>query len=542
MSGGPGYWRATGCVVFALAASGLASGGPAQQPDPPLAVPAVLARPVALRPGNRPLGEILAELSRQSRLPFSYSSSLIPVGHRYRLAAGPPRPLGIVLREVLATTHLSYGLLDGQLVLWPAQAALPAGVTAVNGHPASSGPPLSNQVAFLAKGPGPAYSTSFATKPQSTQKAGAPALTAGPPHELHRRASAAGSALPTLAAEPGSSVTKAGAPIHNKATSPPTKAAGLAASTRLPAGQVRPRSVVRGLGSGGEDSSIGSGDSGIEVAASAGAPGTSEAPRTWPRTTTAFPAQSPRAPVPPTRRAIGVIPAAESMEARPRTASGVRRALLAAPDSLEPLRARPVFAALDSTPLGAPHPGPLAGPYPARNAVAKSIATVPSSTPLLAGLRSWAYLHGEAWASESMPLGATVKVGVRTAYLVLGAALAPAGHHHGAAWGVGLGTASRARGRFTPSLDLLLWWLNGDGDYVDRTQLTQLRPQLAWQFKQGGRWQLVGGPTLNLATARRTVGAQPRWPVGLDQWLWFESLDDQPLLRLWPGVQLGLRF
>ncbi|AWM31785.1 hypothetical protein DDQ68_02690 [Hymenobacter nivis] len=157
-------------------------------------------------------------------------------------------------------------------------------------------------------------------------------------------------------------------------------------------------------------------------------------------------------------------------------------------------------------------------------------------------MRSWTYLHGEVWASESMPLGATVKVGVRPAYLVLGAALAPTGHHHGAAWGVGLGTAGRARGRFTPSLDLLLWWLNGDDDGVGRTQLTQLRPQLAWQLKQGGRWQLVGGPTLNLATARRTLGARPRWHVGQDQWLWFESLDDQPLLRLWPGVQLGLRF
>ncbi|AMJ65430.1 hypothetical protein AXW84_08320 [Hymenobacter sp. PAMC 26628] len=202
-----------------------------------------------------------------------------------------------------------------------------------------------------------------------------------------------------------------------------------------------------------------------------------------------------------------------------------------------PLETRPVLAVLDSAPLGAP-----ASVYPAHGAVAKSTPAVPTPTPLLAGLRGWAYLHGEVWASESLPLGATVKVGVRQAYLIIGAAFAPAGRHSGAAWGVGLGTASQARGRFTPSLDVLLWWLNGNDGDVGKTQLAQLRPQLAWQLKQGGRWQLVGGPTLNLATARRTVGARPRWSVGQDQWLWFESFDDQPLLRLWPGVQLGLRF
>lgn len=522
-------------------AAGLASGGPAQaqQPSPALAAPAVLARPVALKPGNRPLGELLAELSRQSRLPFSYSSSLIPVGHCYRLAAGPPRPLGVVLREVLAATHLSYGLLDGQLVLWPAHAALPAGVTAVNGSPANSGPPLPDRTAFLAKGPDPAYPASSAAESQSTQKAGAPVRNAGLPGELRRLAPGAGSVRPTLAAEPGGLATVIGAPSRHKTPGRPAEAVGQAASTRSSPGRARPHSVVRTPPSS-EDGNL---NSGAAAAASAGAPGTADAARARPPAIAATsPAQSPGAPGLPMRRAAGALPASGSPGAGTLADRGTRRMEPAAPDLLEPLPARPVFAALDSAQAGVPRAGALASPYPTRSALGRKVAAVASPAPLLAGLRGRAYLHGEAWASATLPLSATVKVGVRPIYLILGAALAPAGRHNGAAWGLGLGTAGQARGRFTPSLDVLLWLLNGDGDDVGRTQLTQLRPQLAWQLKQGGRLQLVGGPTLNLATARRTMGTRPHWAVGQDQWLWFESLDDQPLVRLWPGIQLGLRF
>ncbi|MGI4863326.1 MAG: hypothetical protein ACRYFZ_05335 [Janthinobacterium lividum] len=176
-----------------------------------------------------------------------------------------------------------------------------------------------------------------------------------------------------------------------------------------------------------------------------------------------------------------------------------------------------------------------AGPGQAGNPVAVESAAL---TAPLRGL----YLHGEAWGSESLPVGATVKLGIPRIYLVLGAAVGPADHRSGWAFGGGLGTVGKARGRFTLSLDLMQWFLTGDGE-MDASQgrLTQLRPALAWQLKRGSRWQLIGGPTLNLASARRD-GMRTRWTLGQDQWLWLDSADGPANTRLWPGVQLGVRF
>ncbi|QKG51921.1 hypothetical protein [Hymenobacter sp. BRD67] len=103
-----------------------------------------LARLVQPAPGTRPLGTVLAELSRQGHLPLSYSSSLVPVAHSCTLRPGPARPLKVVLREVLAAEHLSYGLLNGQLVLWPDRVAAPPGVAAVNGQAASASVPAAS--------------------------------------------------------------------------------------------------------------------------------------------------------------------------------------------------------------------------------------------------------------------------------------------------------------------------------------------------------------------------------------------------------------
>lgn len=169
--------------------------------------------------------------------------------------------------------------------------------------------------------------------------------------------------------------------------------------------------------------------------------------------------------------------------------------------------------------------------------------TDPATKPFaLASLLHPSYLHGEAWVSESMPLNAAVKVGIPRFYLVLGVATGPTGRQSGGvAWGAGLGTAGQLRGRFTLSLDLVHWFVSGDRE-TPPSSLTQLRPQIGWQLKQGGRWQLIGGPTLNLATTRQR-GPQPqRWDFGRDQWLLVNQADGESLLRLWPGVQVGLRF
>lgn len=207
-----------------------------------------------------------------------------------------------------------------------------------------------------------------------------------------------------------------------------------------------------------------------------------------------------------------------------------------------PAKYRPVTA-LPSQPVALP---PLPAPAPPATVAALSgparrqaADAAPAPPARLRGL----YLHAEAWASESLPLGVTGKVGVPRAYLLLGVALAANGRQSGPALGLGLGTAGRARGRFTPSLDVLAWRVGADHDREEAPiLLTQLRPQLSWQVRRGGRLALVAGPTLNLAAARHRGPQPPRWDFGRDQWLWVNQADDESLLRFWPGVQVGVRF
>lgn len=162
------------------------------------------------------------------------------------------------------------------------------------------------------------------------------------------------------------------------------------------------------------------------------------------------------------------------------------------------------------------------------------------SRTLAARLRG-GYLHGEAWVGESLPLNAALRLGIPRLHAVLGVATDPFGPGTDFAWGVGLGTAWQTRSRFTPSLDVTQWFVTGDRE-GPTSRLTQLRPLLGWQLRPGSRWQLVGGPTLNLATAPRERGRPPRWHLGQEQWLWLDSESPRSLTRLWPGVQLGLRF
>ena len=431
---------------------------------------APLEQAVRLAPGTHPLGQVLTELSRQSGLPFSYSSSLVPLAHRAYFGPAPPRPLRMVLREALAPEHLSFGLLNGQLVLWPERLATPAGVTAINGRSAADGQPTDNA----------ALATSSATT-------------------LKRRAKPATSSQSSLlpAAQPGAVLDKGMAASAKRATD--RQAATLAPSESAPVPmQSMPRTAAtrspvsrRRVASGGRRAGM------------AQPEGTS---------------------------AAGL-------------AAATRQRLV--PDFLPPL-------AVQVKPVGSTLPPPGTLRSPALPVAGRRSTLDPASAAAVSFPRtSWlsrGYLHGEAWTSESLPLNAVVKVGIQRIYLLGGVAFGPLGRHPDWAGGVGLGTAGRPRGRFTPSLDLVHWWLSTgpEPDNVSHQRLTQLRPTLAWQLKAGGRWQLVGGPTLNLATARSPesgpAGRRGRWDFGRDQWLWLNDEDNRTPVRLWPGVQLGLRF
>ncbi len=155
------------------------------------------------------------------------------------------------------------------------------------------------------------------------------------------------------------------------------------------------------------------------------------------------------------------------------------------------------------------------------------------------------YLGFEASFGETLLAGGLGKVGWQRGYLLLGAAVAD----HRTGLGIGLGGAGRARGRFTPTLEGMYWGLNAPRDARDsRSSLLQLRPALAWQLKAGSRFQLVGGPTFNLGFSHRDGPGGPganfmrEPPLGQGQWLWLQTDNGPDSIRLWPGVQIGLRF
>lgn len=159
------------------------------------------------------------------------------------------------------------------------------------------------------------------------------------------------------------------------------------------------------------------------------------------------------------------------------------------------------------------------------------------------------YLHGEVWASETLPLNAVLKLGVRRYYTLLGASAEPFGSRVQWAGGFGIGTAGLPHGRFTFSLDALQWTLAGTTDNpnssssetIDARLLTQLRPAVAWQIERQGHLQLVVAPTLNLAIAWSN-DHQPQWDFGANQLLLINTAGAQSRTRLWPGLQVGLRF
>ena len=156
------------------------------------------------------------------------------------------------------------------------------------------------------------------------------------------------------------------------------------------------------------------------------------------------------------------------------------------------------------------------------------------------------YLHGEVWASETLPLNAVLKLGVRRYYTLLGVAAEPFGNRVQWAGGFGVGTAGRPHGRFTLSLDALQWTLAGSSDNanyetLDARLLTQLCPAVAWQLERQGHVQLVVAPTLNLAIAWSN-DHQPQWDFGANQLLLINTAGAQSRTRLWPGLHVGLRF
>ncbi|PJJ48782.1 STN domain-containing protein [Hymenobacter chitinivorans] len=152
------------------------------------------------------------------------------------------------------------------------------------------------------------------------------------------------------------------------------------------------------------------------------------------------------------------------------------------------------------------------------------------------------YLHGEVWTSETLPLNAALKLGVRRYYTILAAATQPLNSRVHWATGFGLGTASRPHGRFSWNLDVLGWYLiKQSGTEGTLLSYNQLRPSLVWQIEPQGHLGLVFSPTLNLALYEND-GNGTNSEFGKNQLLLTDTQWGNTPVRMWIGGQIGLRF
>lgn len=554
-------------ALLFLLPSGLVCG---QGTDP------ALSRLVRPTPGTRPLGAVLAELSRQGHLPMSYSSSFVPVAHPAHLAAGPARPLGVILAELLAAERLSFGLLNGQLVLWRAHSAFPTGVVAVNGRPTESAKPARLPAASTAASVSVVPATGAANRTDKTAAARSRLVGSSAPVPRPGGTPFTSPTKPTKGV-----VTRLEAPIaRDKALTPRPSASVSAAAPATQRSTRAPKPPgAEGLRTPSSTAATKQTSLGKRVVAKARTKTTAAnrpiaAQRSAPTRTTRQ-VDSSAAKLAPARSAIAGSPTRVPANGSSRRRAAAQPNLSLAQTASQPEAATTQVASARQLPSGsdrapvdlltsrpvlptrALESGSLppvlltsAEPRTARSPSAnpENVATNAKTPFALANLLRPSYLHAEAWGSETLPLNAAGKVGIPRIYLTLGVAAGPFGRGPGTgglAWGAGFGTAGQPRGRFTPSLDLMQWFLPGDRN-MPGTQLTQLRLLLAWQLKPGGRLQIIGGPSLNLATGPRDGGGG-RPPhgdgeLGQGQWLWLNSGDNRSFLRLWPGVQLGLRF
>jgi hypothetical protein len=680
-----------------------------------------LARPVQPTLSDAPLTRVLAELSRQSGVPFSYSSTRIKGQRRCHLKPGASRPLGEVLHEVLAQHQLSYGLLNGQLVLWPATEVAPAGVAEVNGLGASRRPPGRNGLASVGMGSdgvvrpaipgaGLASATAAAKATLRVSASSTPAGAAAPLALAGRAGSSSLAATPTgrplthststvdsgkktfaaagttkrNAIVPGSSGTARLSSRHaTNSASGPLRAGGLSAGGAAAASR-RPQDAGRAPQADAASPEL------LAPRQVVAQPDSGQARRTQlPAAQASVAAPSPFTPargpeltrhrgqvslLPPlstnwlnnarsvndfslnvlvgygggvnylevgglvniVRDTVSGLQAAGLLNLNGTDVRGIQLAGLAnvsggsmlgvqgaglvnvnrddvrglqiagllnvtggagrARKTGQPTRLRrwlglPRLLATDplaQLPAAPSHsqPGLLVQAAALANItgtdvrglqtativnvarrvkgaqfglinVAKQVSgaqigliniadSVEGASVGIINIVRHGYLHGEVWASESLPLNAVVKLGVRRYYTLLGVAAEPFGNRVQWASGFGVGTAGKAHGRITLSLDLIQWTLAGTSEDAmaesyDAHLFTQLRPALAWQIEREGHLQLVVSPTLNLAIAWSN-DHQPTWDFGRDQWLLIDTAGSQSLTRLWPGLQVGLRF
>ncbi|TGE20297.1 hypothetical protein E5K00_20025 [Hymenobacter aquaticus] len=78
----------------------------------------LLARRVSVAATEAPLQQVLRDITRQSGIPFSYSSTFIPLQKRVTLHTNGPRPVGDVLQRLFQGRGVSYQVIGGQIVLW----------------------------------------------------------------------------------------------------------------------------------------------------------------------------------------------------------------------------------------------------------------------------------------------------------------------------------------------------------------------------------------------------------------------------------------
>lgn len=139
-------------------------------------------------------------------------------------------------------------------------------------------------------------------------------------------------------------------------------------------------------------------------------------------------------------------------------------------------------------------------------------------------------LHAEAWSSDVSLANAGIKLGSRRVYTLFAAGYgSPARSGHIWTTGAGLGVHFPLGERWHIDTDASMHTVHA-GDWNSSQSIAQLRGQIGYRI--AGRFAVFAAPTFNVGfdfegTAPETLTAFPGWQAGT--------------VRLWPGLQLGIR-
>lgn len=150
------------------------------------------------------------------------------------------------------------------------------------------------------------------------------------------------------------------------------------------------------------------------------------------------------------------------------------------------------------------------------------------------------YSRFEVTTGESFYAALNFKIGVERFYNIFSIGVKPAASELYWGWGYGVGTLIPISPKFSLNLDATAHQIN-EGTWVARDLNLLSRTHLGLSYKPGNRFELFGGPSLNVLVADALdAEGLPRKMI-MKNYAWKQTRYDT-FVGIYPGINLGMRF